>query len=79
MPVNKTISFSLSDLDELQRLLDDLFGSNSLVFERLVSALSRLGLRVSINSVVTLYPRLEVAKQEIINTLKKGMSHVKQA
>lgn len=71
------LTFNDTDLGELQRLLDDLFNDNPLVFERLVSALSRIGLHTRIETTLMLFPSLEVAKKKVVDTLKsiKGVNH----
>ena len=72
------LTFNDTDLLSLQSLLDDLFCKNDILFERLVSALSRIGLRVTIQSTIQLFPQWEVVKKEVVKTLKKGMAHVQK-
>lgn len=73
------LTFNDTDLGELQRFIDDLFNDNSLYFERLVSALARIGLKTRIESQLALFPNIEVAKRVIVSTLQsiKGVRHGK--
>lgn len=66
------LTFCDTDLSALSHLLDSLYADNSGYYERLVYALSRIGIRVTVEHSlgVSLCPATEVLKNKVVQILQ---------